>query len=67
MFYTSLQLDTLQYLIDKQKLDASKPITLKELFKVGGIGKIRDGIALTARVSEISTKRLWEDECTIKE
>jgi hypothetical protein len=43
-------LDTLQYLIDKKKLDPSKPITLKELFKVGGIGKIRDGISLSARV-----------------
>ncbi len=51
LFFTQLNLDTLQYLLDHKKLDASQPITMKQLVQVGYIGKVRDGIVLLARVS----------------
>lgn len=45
-----LNLDTLEFFIQKGRIDASKPITMKELYDANVCGKFADGVKLLARV-----------------
>ncbi|KAJ1557403.1 YmL10, partial [Cladochytrium tenue] len=44
-----LHLDKLQHWVDAGRLDASKPITIKELVDSGCVGSVKDGVVLLAR------------------
>ncbi|CAN6659150.1 large ribosomal subunit protein uL15m [Trichomonascus vanleenenianus] len=43
-----VNLDRLQHLIDNGRLDASKPITMRELYKTGQFGTMKHGIKILA-------------------
>lgn len=49
---SEVNLDRLQAFIDAGRIDATKPITPRELIESGLIGKIRDGIKILARGKE---------------
>lgn len=48
--YKPLNLGQLQYLIERGRLNASKPITMYHINKAGGFGTIKDGIKLLGNV-----------------
>jgi large subunit ribosomal protein L15 len=50
---SEINLDKIQDWIDQGRLDATKPITLKELNKSGACTRVKDGIKLLARGSEM--------------
>ncbi|KAI9348729.1 ribosomal protein L18e/L15P [Zopfochytrium polystomum] len=57
LFLSRLHLDKLQHWIDRGRLDASKPITIKHLLDSGAIGSVKDGVVLLARgASNFSAK-----------
>ncbi|KAL1895623.1 YmL10 [Sporothrix stenoceras] len=49
---SEVNLDRLQAFIDAGRIDATKPITPRELIESGLVGKIRDGIKILARGKE---------------
>jgi len=50
--YNYINLDRIVYLILKGRLDATKKITIRELFWSGGISKMKKGLKLLSRGSE---------------
>lgn len=51
--YKPLNLGHLQYLIERGRLDATKPITMFHINKAGGFGTIKHGVKLLGNVSTI--------------
>ncbi|ERS97413.1 large subunit ribosomal protein L15 [Sporothrix schenckii 1099-18] len=49
---SEVNLDRLQAFIDAGRIDATKPITPRELIESGLVGKVRDGIKILARGKE---------------
>lgn len=52
-FYSYINLYHIVYLIRKGRLDPSKPITIKDLLYSGGITKVKDGVKLLGRGTEL--------------
>ena len=50
--FSCINIQKILYLIHKGRLDASKPISVKEIFYAGGVSKVVDGIKLLSRGSE---------------
>ena len=50
--YKPLNLGQLQYLIERGRLDATKPISMYHIHKAGGFGTIKHGIKLLGNVSQ---------------
>jgi large subunit ribosomal protein L15 len=44
-----INIDKIVYLIEKKRIDPTKPITIKEIFYAGGISKTLDGVKLLGR------------------
>jgi large subunit ribosomal protein L15 len=44
-----INIDKIVYLINKKRIDPTKPITIKEIFYAGGISKTLDGVKLLGR------------------
>ena len=49
--YKPLNVGHLQYLIERGRLDATKPITMYHINKAGGFGTIKHGVKLLGNVS----------------
>jgi large subunit ribosomal protein L15 len=47
--FSYLNIDKILYLINKGRLDATKPITIRELFWAGAVSKVREGIKLLSK------------------
>lgn len=44
-----INIDKIVYLINKKRIDPTKPITIKEILYSGGVSKIKDGVKLLGR------------------
>lgn len=51
--FSYINIDKLVYLIKKEKIDITKKITIKDIFYAGGVSKIKDGIKLLGRGTEL--------------
>jgi ribosomal protein L15 len=51
-----LYLDTLQQWIKLGRIDASKPITIKDICNSGVAGKVKDGVVLLAKVVDFELR-----------
>jgi large subunit ribosomal protein L15 len=47
--YSELNIDKVHYLITKKRLDASKPITIKDLCRAGAVSNLKNGIKLLGK------------------
>jgi len=50
--FSCINIQKILYLIHKGRLDASKPIGVKEIFYAGGVSKVVDGVKLLSRGAE---------------
>ncbi|ORY22536.1 hypothetical protein BCR33DRAFT_670492, partial [Rhizoclosmatium globosum] len=54
----TVHLDSIQHWIDKGRLDASKPIGIRELVHSGCVGSVKDGIAVLAKGGQFLTSAI---------
>lgn len=53
LLYSEVNIEKILYFIDKQRIDASKPITVREIGMANGFSKYKSGIKLLGRGSEL--------------
>ena len=56
--FEPLNLGRLQYLIERGRLDVSRPITMYHINKAGGLGNVKQGVKLLGNVSTRTLKLL---------
>lgn len=49
LYYSELNIDKVHYLITKNRIDATKPITIKDLCRAGAVSKLNNGIKLLGK------------------